>query len=178
TVGRFLNDSISRTRNRMRLEKFPVTAAIWLPNHRPRETGDVVKQPELATTLERIRDHGPDGFYTGPTADLFVAEMKRGEGLITAADLRAYKPVWRDPIKVAYRGYTLVTMPLPSSGGIVFAMTANMLHATELAKLGWHSAAHVHWLVEIWRRAFATRNELLGDPAFVKPPVDRLLSAA
>src|SRR5262249_45294891 len=163
--------AIGQPRNRIRLEKFPASAAIWLPNHRPRETSEIVKQLDLATTLGRIADKGPDGFYAGPTAELIVAEMKRGEGLITAADLGAYKPVWRDPLKVAYRDYTLVTMPLPSSGGIVLAITANMLRTGELAKLGWHSAAHVHWLVEIWRRAFAARNELLGDPAFVKPPV-------
>src|SRR5258705_11547564 len=89
---RFWKVAIGRPRNRMRLEKFPATAAIWLPDHRPREVSDVVQIPELATTLERIADKGPDGFYTGPTADLIVAEMKRGNGLITAADLRAYKP--------------------------------------------------------------------------------------
>jgi gamma-glutamyltranspeptidase / glutathione hydrolase len=176
TVDRFLWDSIVRPRNRMRLEKFPATAAIWIPNHRPVEVGAVVKQPDLAATLERIADKGPDGFYAGPTADAIVAEMKRGGGIITAADLKGYKPVWRDPMKVGYGAYTLVTMPLPSSGGIVENITANMLRGTELRKLGWHSAAHVHWLVEIWRRAFAARNELLGDPSFVKPPIDRLTS--
>jgi gamma-glutamyltranspeptidase/glutathione hydrolase len=97
--------------------------------------------------------------------------------VITADDLRAYKAVWREPLRFDYRGHHLITMPPPSSGGIVIAMTANMLRNVDLAKLGWHSAAHVHWLVEVWRRAFAARNEVLGDPQFVKDmPVAKLMS--
>jgi len=153
------------------------TAPLWWPNGKPRDTGDVVKNPELATVLERIAAKGPDGFYAGETAAAIVAEMKKGGGLITAADLTGYKAVWRDPLVVSYRGHTLYTMPPPSSGGIVVAITANLLRKQELAKLGWHSAAHVHWLVEMWRRAFAARNEILGDPAYVKDmPVAKLVS--
>ncbi len=85
--------------------------------------------------------------------------------------------MWRKPLATTYRGYTFVTMPPPSSGGIVLALTANMLRGTDLKALGWHSAEHVHRIVEVWRRAFAARNELLGDPAFVAGmPVDRLMS--
>src|SRR5262249_14418504 len=122
-------------------------------------------------------DHGTDGFYKGETASAIVGEMTKGGGLITAADLEGYKVQWRTPITFDYRGRTLTTMPLPSSGGIVLAMTANMLRAVDLSKVGWHSTAHVHWLTEIWRRAYAARNDVLGDPAFVKDmPVDKLRS--
>ena len=153
------------------------TAPLWWPSGKARDTGDVVKNPELATVLERIAAKGADGFYAGETAAAIVAEMKKGGGLITAADLTGYKAVWRDPLVVSYRGHTLYTMPPPSSGGIVVAITANLLRKQELGKLGWHSEAHVHWLVEMWRRAFAARNEILGDPAYVKDmPVAKLVS--
>jgi gamma-glutamyltranspeptidase / glutathione hydrolase len=153
------------------------TVPLWWPNGTPRAAGEVVKNPELAAVLERIAAKGAPGFYTGDTAAAIVAEMKRGGGIITAADLAGYRAVWRTPIEVGYRGRTLVVMPPPSSGGIVIAMTANMLRGQDLAKLGWHSEAHVHWLVEAWRRAFAARNEILGDPAFVKDmPLAKLLS--
>jgi gamma-glutamyltranspeptidase/glutathione hydrolase len=169
-----LHESIVRARG---LPKFPASAALWLPGGKARAAGETVKIPELATTLQRIADNGAAGFYTGPTADAIVAEMKAGHGLITAEDLKNYKALWRDPLKLGYRGYTLVTMPPPSSGGIVVEMIANMLRNTDVGKLAWHGPEHVHLLVEVWRRAFAARNELLGDPAFVKTmPIARLLS--
>jgi len=161
----------------MLLVQSPATQAIWLPNRVPRAKGDKVAIPELATVLERIAEHGPDGFYKGETAAAIVAEMKAGGGLITADDLANYRVVWREPLRFSYRGYSMVSMPPPSSGGIVLAMTAGMLGKVELGKLPWYGAEHVHWLVEVWRRAFAARNELLGDPAFVKDmPIARLLS--
>ncbi len=159
------------------LKKYPASAAIWLPHGAPAEADAVVTIPDLVPVLERIADNGPAGFATGETAQLIVAEMQRGGGLITAADLAGYQPVWRTPLATTYRGYTFVTMPPPSSGGIVLALTANMLRNTDLKALGWHSAQHVHLIVEVWRRAFAARNELLGDPAFVTDmPLDRLMS--
>ncbi len=159
------------------LGKSPATAAIWLPNGVPRAKGDKVAIPELATVLERIAEHGPDGFYKGETAAAIIAEMKAGGGIMTADDLANYHAVWREPLRFGYRGYSLVSMPPPSSGGIVLAMAAGMLGKIELGKLPWYGAEHVHWLVEVWRRAFAARNELLGDPAFVKDmPIARLLS--
>jgi gamma-glutamyltranspeptidase/glutathione hydrolase len=161
------------------LVKSPATAAIWLPNRVPRAKGAKVAIPELATVLTRIAERGPDGFYKGETAAAIVAEMKSGGGIITADDLASYTVVWREPLRFTYRGYSLISMPPPSSGGIVLAMTAGMLGKLELGKLAWYDAEHVHWLVEVWRRAFAARNELLGDPAFVKDmPVGKLLSKA
>ncbi len=160
-----------------KLAAFPATAAMWLPGGKPRPVGDVVKLPELATVLQRISDKGPDGFYKGETAAAIVDEMKKGGGLITAADLEGYKVEWRAPMIFDYRGKSLATMPLPSSGGIVLAMSANMLRAVDVGKLGWHSADHLHWLVEVWRRVFAARNDVLGDPAYVKDmPLAKLRS--
>jgi len=159
------------------LSKSPASAAIWLPGGTPRARGDKVAIPELAAVLGRIAERGADGFYKGETAAAIVTEMQMGGGIITAADLAAYKPVWRDPLRFSYRGYSLVSMPLPSSGGIALAMTAGMLGKLELGKLPWYGTEHVHWLVETWRRAFAARNELLGDPAYVKDvPIARLMS--
>ena len=157
--------------------KFPASAAIWTPGGKPHVEGDRIEIPELVATLQRIADKGADGFYAGETAAAIVKEMKAGGGLITAADLSGYKPIWRAPLAFDYRGYHLLGMPLPSSGGFVIAMTANMLRGTEVGKLPWHGTEHVHRLVEVWRRAFAARNELLGDPAYVKDiPLARLLS--
>jgi gamma-glutamyltranspeptidase/glutathione hydrolase len=159
------------------LSKHPKTAAIWLPDRAPVATGDKVAIPELAATLERIAARGADGFYKGETAAAIVAEMKSGGGIITADDLAKYRPVWREPLRFAYRGYALASMPPPSSGGIVLAMTAGMLGKLELGKVPWYGAEHVHWLTEVWRRAFAARNELLGDPGYVKDmPIARLVS--
>jgi gamma-glutamyltranspeptidase/glutathione hydrolase len=159
------------------LSKHPSTAAIWLPRGAPVATGDKVAIPELAATLERIAARGADGFYKGETAAAIVAEMKSGGGLISADDLAKYTPVWREPLRFSYRGYSLASMPPPSSGGIVLAMTAGMLGKLDVGKLAWYGAEHVHWLTEVWRRAFAARNELLGDPAYVKDmPIAKLVS--
>jgi gamma-glutamyltranspeptidase/glutathione hydrolase len=172
----FAVDPILAAGLKRRLERGPITGGAWSQVH---AAGEIVKQPELAATLEKIAEQGPAGFYEGDVAAAIVGEMKRGGGLITADDLHAYHAVWREPLRFDYRGRHLITMPPPSSGGIVIAMTANMLRNLDLAKLGWHSAAHVHWLAEVWRRAFAARNEVLGDPAFVKDmPVAKLMSPA
>ncbi|HEY5922488.1 MAG TPA: gamma-glutamyltransferase, partial [Kofleriaceae bacterium] len=150
---------------------------MFAPGGKPVEAGAIVKNPELAVVLERIAKQGPDGFYKGETAAAIADAMKQGGGIITAKDLAGYKPIWREPIRFKYRGKTVATMPPPSSGGVALAMTANMLRKVDLAKLGWHSDEHVHRVVEAWRRAFAVRNEVLGDPKFVKNmPIARLLS--
>ncbi len=161
-----------------KLAAYPASAAIWLPGGTPAKQGDTIKIPDLATTLERIAKDGPAGFYKGKTAALIADEMRRGGGIITSADLASYRTAWRDPITVPYRGHTVVSMPPPSSGGVVLAMTANMLSEIELGTLPWHGVEHVHWLVETWRRAYAARNELLGDPAFTKNPTAQLVSKA
>ena len=155
----------------------PATGAIWVPNRIPVAVGKTVAIPDLAITLDRIAAQGPDGFYKGETAAAIVAEMTRGGGIITAADLAGYHAVWRTPLRFSYRGYSMVTMPPPSSGGIVLALTTGMFRNVDMATLPWHSAPHVHRLIETWRRAFAVRNEVLGDPAFVTSmPIAHLMS--
>ena len=136
--------------------------------------GDRFKQPELARTLELIAAKGKDGFYTGKTADLIVAEMKRGGGLISAADLADYKSVWREPIKGQYRGYQIYSMAPPSSGGVLLVQMLNMLEPFDIKASGYGSAATIHLMVEAERRAYADRAEYLGDPDFYPVPIAKL----
>jgi gamma-glutamyltranspeptidase/glutathione hydrolase len=159
------------------LSAFPASAAQFLPDEgAPPAVGDTLRQDDLTRTLERIRDQGPEGFYAGETADLIVAEMARGEGLITHEDLAAYTAVWRDPVAFEYRGYTLVSMPPSSSGGVTMAEGANILEGYDLGALPFDGAERVHRMAEAWRRAFADRNHYLGDPDFVEMPLGDLVS--
>jgi gamma-glutamyltranspeptidase/glutathione hydrolase len=160
------------------LRRFPQSARIFLPGGNPPRQGDVFRQPELGEALARIRDHGADGFYAGETAELIVAEMRRHGGLITHADLAAYRSEWREPVRARYRGHTLVSMPPPSSGGVALALICGMLEGRRVGELEWHGTAHVHQLVEAWRRAYADRNHYLTDPAFAEMPLDVLLAPA
>ncbi|MDT8436490.1 MAG: gamma-glutamyltransferase family protein, partial [Gemmatimonadota bacterium] len=121
---------------------------------------------------------GPDAFYRGWIADSLAAEMRRGGGLITRDDLAAYRAVWRTPVEVDYRGWTVISMPPPSSGGITMGQLLNIIERFDLGALGWHSPAAIHVAVEAMRRAYADRNFYLGDPDFVEMPLDRLLSQA
>jgi gamma-glutamyltranspeptidase/glutathione hydrolase len=157
---------------------FPASAALFLPDGAPPKVGSTWKNPDLAAVLTRIAARGPKGFYEGETAKLVVDDMARSGGLITAKDLAGYRAEWREPVRFEYRGYTAYSMPLPSSGGVVLAMVARMLAEDDLKALGWHSAAHVHLVSEAWRRAYAARNQYLGDPAFVKVPLAQLLDGA
>ncbi len=178
-AGFVVDDYIERTlvRTKAKLEKSAASKAIWFHDDKPLVKGDKVVLPDLATTLERIRDRGPDGFYKGETAAAIVAEMKAGGGLITAEDLAAYKAIWREPLRFSYRGRSVVSMPPPSSGGIVIALTAGMLSGIELGKIAWHGPDHLHRLAEVWRRGYLIRNEKLADPAFFKTmPIAQLMS--
>src|SRR6185503_15191871 len=127
----------------------------------------------LARTLRSIQASGLKGFYAGETAGRLLAEMRRGGGIITAADLAKYRPQWRTPMTFSYRDHTVSAMPLPSSGGITVAMIAQQLESYDLRQAGWHSTQAIHLQAEAMRRAFAVRNEQLGDPDFV--PVDTRL---
>src|SRR5690606_30754756 len=112
--------------------------------------------------------------YRGETADRIVEEMRRGGGLLGHADLAGYRALWRPPLRFAYRGHELVSMPLSSSGGVTLAMMAHILSCWELGALPWQGTEHVHLLAEAWRRAYADRNEALADPDHVVVPVDTL----
>ena len=133
---------------------------------------DRMSAPDLAGTLRRIAEQGPDEFYRGRTSELIVEEMARGGGLITAADLAAYRPVWREPVEGRYRGYRIVSMPPPSSGGVILIEFLNMLEDFEPPPP--LSPAQVHLVAEAAKRTFADRAEFLGDPAFADVPVDVL----
>lgn len=132
--------------------------------------GDIVSIPELAKTLERIRDNGRDGFYKGETAKLIVAEMERGKGLITLEDLEQYEAVWRPPVTGDYRGYEFISMPPPSSGGIALAQLFNAIEPFDLGEMGFLSTDAVHLMTEAERRAYADRAAHLGDPDFYDVP--------
>lgn len=136
--------------------------------------GDTVSIPELAKTLERIRDNGRDGFYKGETAKLIVAEMERGKGLITLEDLEQYEAVWRTPVTGDYRGYEFISMPPPSSGGIALAQLFNAIEPFDLGEMGFLSTEAVHLMTEAERRTYADRAAHLGDPDFYDVPRDGL----
>lgn len=158
------------------LRRFEATAATFLPDGRIVELGETFSQPELAATLQRVQAGGADGFYGGETADLIVAEMERGGGLITHRDLDAYRAVWRDPIEFTYRDYTVFSMPPSSSGGATLAEMSNILERHDLGALPWHSGDMVHLLAEAWKRSYADRNNYLADSDFVDIPLERMTS--
>lgn len=158
-----------------RLYLFPASRAQFLPNDQPPEVGTTLVQRDLGKTLERIRDKGAAGFYTGTTADLIVAEMERSGGLITHADLANYKTYWRDPIVLTYRGDTIYSMPPASSGGTTMGMILNIMEGfSPLPPFG--SAELMHLESEAMARAFMDRNAYMGDPGFVHNPVEQMLS--
>jgi gamma-glutamyltranspeptidase/glutathione hydrolase len=148
---------------------------LFFPDGHVVAPGTLFKQPELAWTLHQIADRGSAGFYQGPVADSLVAEMKRGGGIITNADLLRYKPEWRTPVTGTYRGYTILSMPPASSGGITMMETLNILETYDKpAPFG--STQWAHRLAEAYQRAFLDRNSKLGDPSFVDVPQAELTS--
>jgi gamma-glutamyltranspeptidase/glutathione hydrolase len=142
----------------------------------PWKAGDTLVQTELAATLRRIREQGMKGFYEGETARLIVEEMQRGRGLITYDDLKAYTASERKAVQFDYRGYRIVSMPLPSSGGLIIQQCLKMLEPYDLRSMGFHTPASVQLITETERRAYADRAEFLGDTDFVKVPVRTLVS--
>lgn len=127
------------------------------------QAGERIVQKDLAATLRLIREKGRDGFYTGKVADLIVAEMKAGGGLISKEDLANYTPKWRSPISFSYKkDYTIISMPPPSSGGILLAQLMAMIEEQPIEKMGFHSIAATHLMAEAERRAYADRAEHLG----------------
>lgn len=142
----------------------------------PWVAGDTLRQPELAGTLERIRDFGREGFYSGKTARLIVSEMSGGNGIITLQDLKEYKSVFRDPLQGDYHGFRIITAAPPSGGGVALLQILKMIEPFDIKNMVFHSPESVHLIVEAERRAFADRAKYLGDPEFYKVPVDELLN--
>ncbi len=138
--------------------------------------GDILIQSALAETLKRIRDQGREGFYSGMTARLMIREMNRGNGIISEQDLKEYRSVSRIPLTADYKGFRIITVAPPSSGGIILIQLLKMTDPYPLSEWGFNSSKTIHLMVEAERRAFADRSEYLGDPEFVKIPVNQLVS--
>jgi gamma-glutamyltranspeptidase/glutathione hydrolase len=158
------------------LSRFPESNRIFLRGGKFYEPGETLVQPELGKTLERIARLGAGDFYEGETAQLLAKDMKEHGGLITVDDLKAYKAIERKPMEGAYRGYTILTSPPPSSGGVGILQMLGVLEGTGFEKAGAGSASAVHFITEAMRRYFADRSEHLGDPDFVKVPLTSLLA--
>ena len=142
----------------------------------PLQEGDRLVQADLAATLSAIAEQGPRGFYEGPVADRLAAAVAKAGGIMTADDLKSYQALIRNPVRGSYRGYDIVSMPLPSSGGTVLLETLNILEGFPMAEMSQGSAPSLHLLIEAMKRAYADRARYLGDPAFVNAPADMLIS--
>ena len=151
-------------------------ALIDRPDGTPLQPGDRLVQPALAHTLELIARDGPDAFYRGPIGREIARASKEGGGMITTADLAAYRVRVLPPVSCTYRGFLVQSAPPPSAGGVTLCEILDVLDGVDMPALGFHSAAAVHEMVEAMRHAFHDRNTLLGDPAFVHPPIASLLS--
>jgi gamma-glutamyltranspeptidase / glutathione hydrolase len=158
------------------MEHYPASVAAFSRDGTPYEAGESWRQPDLARTLARIRDHGRDGFYAGETAELIVAEMERGGGIISADDLRLYQPRERTPIRGMYRGYEVMSMPPPSSGGVALVQMLNILEGYDVGAMGHNTAPYIHHLAEAMRLAYRDRARFVADPDFFEVPVAHLTS--
>jgi gamma-glutamyltranspeptidase / glutathione hydrolase len=160
-----------------RLARWPSSAKIFSrPDGNSLREGDTLVQPDLAATLEAIATQGPRGFYEGPVAEKIAKAIGDAGGLMTTDDLGAYRPVIREPVHGTYRGYDIVSMPLPSSGGVVLVESLNILEGFPLRDMKQGSPASLHLLIEAMKRAYADRAHYLGDPAFVSAPVATLVT--
>ena len=170
-AGRLNRNKLEFIKNNMSPVVFvkPDTSIQW-------RRGDTLVQKELSHTLELIRDNGRAGFYEGETADHIVAEMQRGKGLISLEDLKNYQSAWRKPIYGKYRGYDIITMPPPSSGGIALLQLLGIVENYPLSNYKFHSAEATHLIVEAERRVYADRAEHLGDADFYPVQVNKLLN--
>ena len=157
-------------------KEYPSSYKKFTHNGEPYKEGEIFKQPYLAGTLKAIRDNGNDGFYKGWVADLFIKKIKSLGGIITKSDMEKYRPVERTPVTGTYRGYEIVSMPPPSSGGIALIELLNILENYQFKKNDWGSSKYIHELAEAMKFAYADRTQYLGDPDFVKIPVDKLIS--
>jgi gamma-glutamyltranspeptidase/glutathione hydrolase len=155
--------------------KDPASAPIFLNQGQPFAVGQRLLQNDLGRTLRRIAEQGADGFYKGPVGAAIVASSQAGKGLITQADLDQYLTRELKPVECDYRGYHVVSAPPPSSGGVIICEILNIVEGYPLQQLGWGSAQGAHYQIEAMRHAYVDRNSYLGDPDFVKNPLERLL---
>lgn len=180
--GFVLSDALARSLNREvsgAMARYPASVAAYgKPGGREWQSGDTLVLRDLGRTLREIAIKGPNAFYTGWIADSIAATMARNGGLITKRDLAAYRAKTRAPIRGTYRGYELIGMPPPSSGGVTMIEMLNMLETFDLAKLGAMSPQALHYEIEAMRRGYLDRARYLGDPDFVKMPIAKLTSKA
>lgn len=156
--------------------KYPSTAKIFTKIDSQFEWGELFRQPDLAATLERIIKYGKDGFYKGETSKIVSAFMVAHKGLITSEDMASYQSVTRSPVTGTYRGYKIISMAPPSSGGVALIQLLNILENADIRNMGHNSAEYVHYLTEAMRRVYSDRSEYLGDPDFFNVPLNKLLS--
>jgi gamma-glutamyltranspeptidase/glutathione hydrolase len=173
-VDRHLNQVLGRESYSNRLQRFPETARVWYPGGKPVEVGSVVRLPALAATLAAYAERGPEAVTAGPVAAAIEAASRRHGGVLTAADLAAYQPVWREPVVVEAFGWKFASMPLPSSGGLLLGETLGILERLEWAKMPRFGADRAHFLTETFRRVYADRF-LMGDPSTTKAAAAQLL---
>jgi gamma-glutamyltranspeptidase/glutathione hydrolase len=174
-----LSESLAASLARIlpKMQRYPASIAQFSKNGVPYAPGERFSQRDLARTLARIADEGPAGFYDGKTARLIEQDMAAHGGLITRADLKAYRPLRRAPLRGTYRGHEILSMPPISSGGTALIQMLNVLEGYDVAANGWGSAQNVHLMIEAMRRAYADRARHLGDPAFnPSMPIARLIS--
>ncbi len=157
-------------------KKQPNVSAIFLKNGQPYQVGDKFVQTDLANTLKLIAEKGPNVFYKGSIAETIVKASQVHGGILSMQDFKQYTVSEMTPIQCNYRGYTIISAPPPSSGGITLCETANILEYYPLNQLGYHSAQSVHYITEAFRHAFADRNSKLGDPNFIYNPTEELIS--
>jgi gamma-glutamyltranspeptidase/glutathione hydrolase len=160
-----------------RMARWPSSAKIFSrPDGSSLREGDALVQPDLAATLAKIAEQGPRGFYQGPVAEKLVNAVRGAGGIMDADDLKSYQAVIRAPVRGSYRGYDIVSMPEPSSGGVVLLETLNILEGFPMGEMKQGSASSLHPMIEAMKRAYADRARYLGDPAFVSAPVATLIS--
>jgi gamma-glutamyltranspeptidase / glutathione hydrolase len=177
--GFMVSDGLARSLREVlpQMKRYPASIAQFSRQGVPYEMGDVLQQPDLAKTLERIAEKGTRGFYEGETAALVEKEMKANGGLVTREDLRHYTIYRRPPLRGTYRGMEILTVPPPSAGGVALLQCLNVLEDYDVPAMGFNSSLFVHTVTEALRRAFADRARFLGDPEVVKDmPVERLVS--
>lgn len=173
-VSYYLSESLKNAE--ALLSRFPETRRIFLRDGNPYQEDEILRQPELAWSLEKIAREGPSSFYEGAIALRIVADMEAHDGNITLQDLANYRAKERPPTRGWYRGHEVVSMGPPSSGGVILVEMLNMMERFPLANLGFHSSESIHLTVEVMRRAFADRARFLGDPDFSQIPTKMLTS--
>jgi gamma-glutamyltranspeptidase / glutathione hydrolase len=179
TDGIEITDDMADTlgEGRARLAHWPASLKMLLrADGTPMQQGDKLIQKDLAATLAAIAEQGPRGFYQGPVAEKLAKAISGAGGIMTVDDLKSYQPTIRTPVHGTYRGYDIVSMPLPSSGGVVLVETLNILEGFPLPELKQGSAPSLHLMIEAMKRAYADRARYLGDPAFVTAPVATLMT--